>query len=144
MNQLGVSDKRFAYYKKYYPYRMETLERDDYTCRSCGKKAPATILHVHHVDKKGMNNKYRDETVDNSLSNLITLCAYCHGQVHQLSIRPDKYVMYELRKQGLTFEEIGKGFKISRQRVHQILCGRYGKNKSGSKFFIPPIRVLDE
>jgi len=31
--------------------------------------------------------------------------------------------MKKLHKKGLTYEEIGKKYKLSRQRVHQILTG---------------------
>lgn len=49
------------------------LERDKYTCQSCGYNTHKKVLEVHHKNK---NRK------DHALSNLITLCPTCHKEIH--------------------------------------------------------------
>ena len=52
------------------------LERDDWRCQKCGA---VKDLQVHH-------RKHRSQLGDDSLANLVTLCAYCHMEEHgQLS-----------------------------------------------------------
>lgn len=50
-------------------------ERDKWTCQGCGeqRKRWGIHLHVHHKDGNKLNN---------SLSNLVSLCAQCHREVH--------------------------------------------------------------
>lgn len=53
--------------------RHAVYERDNHQCQECGAKN--TELHAHHIiplSKGGANNG----------SNLITLCAVCHSNVH--------------------------------------------------------------
>jgi len=52
------------------------LERDGWRCQECGA---LSNLQVHH-------QTYRSQLGDDSLANLVTLCAYCHMEEHgQLS-----------------------------------------------------------
>jgi len=59
--------------------RKQVLERDRYSCQSCGYNPNSIVigkkmkLHIHHIDKNRKNNV---------LSNLITLCASCHSKLH--------------------------------------------------------------
>ena len=48
------------------------LERDNWRCENCGA---VKDLQVHH-------RKYRSLLGDDSLANLVTLCAYCHLEEH--------------------------------------------------------------
>lgn len=53
--------------------RRECLKRDGYICQGCAVKAG--IKDVHHIipcERGGLS----------VLSNLITLCQECHGQIH--------------------------------------------------------------
>ena len=52
--------------------REAVLKRDDYTCQECGFTC-ATHQEVHHIDGDHNNNE---------MSNLETLCPYCHGTQH--------------------------------------------------------------
>jgi len=51
--------------------RYQILERDKFTCRTCGRSAPEVALHVDHIIpvSKGGNN---------TLENLQTLCVDCN------------------------------------------------------------------
>lgn len=48
-------------------------KRDSNSCQSCGNEDDT--LHVHHIVPLGAGGS-------NARSNLITLCASCHGRVH--------------------------------------------------------------
>ena len=62
------------------------LERDDWRCQKCGA---VKDLQVHH-------RKHRSQLGDDSLANLVTLCAYCHMEEHgQLSY--SKAAMRQIR-----------------------------------------------
>ena len=52
------------------------MDRDGWRCQKCGS---VKDLQAHH-------RKYRSRHGDDSLANLVTLCAYCHMEEHgQLS-----------------------------------------------------------
>ena len=55
--------------------RLEIMERDDFTCVSCGNKEKT--LNVHHKTyRKGAEPwDYEDE-------NFVTYCVDCHGEIH--------------------------------------------------------------
>ncbi|MCH8493936.1 MAG: HNH endonuclease [Idiomarina sp.] len=63
--------------------RVQVLERDSFTCRSCGwntskrqkvdKRSMLELHHITHHVKGGAN----------SVENLITLCNVCHDEVHR-------------------------------------------------------------
>lgn len=53
--------------------RTSCLQRDDYTCQECGSNDD---LEAHHWEP------YRF-CYDNSLDNLVTLCAPCHREMHE-------------------------------------------------------------
>jgi len=54
--------------------RRLVLERDNYECTKCGCDLD---LHVHHIKPVS-----RFPELVNELSNLLTLCAHCHYQLH--------------------------------------------------------------
>ena len=53
--------------------RSDVLQRDHFTCRDCGKKRTNQALEVHHVLP-------RNHSGDNRMTNLVTLCTYCHDR----------------------------------------------------------------
>ena len=91
------------------------LERDNNACKICGSKQH---LDVHHKDNGGYHTK--GSRTNNSLSNLITLCHRCHIKLHFGVIGKDKKIK-TLRDNGMTLQEIANHYKVSRQRIHQIL-----------------------
>ena len=59
---------------EYKLWRKSVLERDSYTCQSCGSKQS---LHAHHILKF---SDFPHKRVD--ISNGITLCKPCHWKAH--------------------------------------------------------------
>jgi len=51
---------------------QKVLQRDKWRCRNCGFRSE---LHVHHI-------VYRSLGGDDSLENLLVLCARCHDGIH--------------------------------------------------------------
>lgn len=62
--------------------RDSILERDKNQCCACGRTNDDMKLNVHHIDGKSYVNGYSLEEVNNSFSNLITLCNSCHHKLH--------------------------------------------------------------
>ena len=56
---------------------QQVLERDGWRCQVCGSRQN---LHVHH-------KQLRSQQGEDEESNLITLCASCHGKLHHSSTR---------------------------------------------------------
>ncbi|GAB3039634.1 HNH endonuclease [Bowmanella dokdonensis] len=69
------------------PIRVETLERDNFSCKVCdwnySKRRPEdkvrNLLELHHIEHHASGGK-------NVLNNLITLCNMCHDEVHRGNI----------------------------------------------------------
>jgi hypothetical protein len=51
--------------------RFEILRRDDFTCRYCGRSAPAVALEVDHVTPRSRGGS-------DHASNLVTACVDCN------------------------------------------------------------------
>ena len=58
--------------KEYSVVRKCVLNRDGWRCQACGS---TKNLQVHHM-------KRRNQLADDAMSNLIALCADCHGKCH--------------------------------------------------------------
>ncbi len=57
----------------YESLRQHVLNRDGWTCQSCGTMSN---LEVHH-------REFRSHSGADSEENLITLCAACHARMHR-------------------------------------------------------------
>jgi len=57
--------------------RREILERDDFTCRFCGRGGRFSdyLLEVHHII-------WRRHGGQDQPSNLMTICVECHDKLH--------------------------------------------------------------
>lgn len=125
--------------------RMRVRIRDAFSCRKCGTQRTLKYvaehkglkLHdVHHLDGEcGKNSRGYDSVAD--LTKLITLCHKCHYSHHQFSKKLAQHhaqrtayqgilsardiEMKDFRSKGLTLQEIGNKYSISRERVRQIL-----------------------
>jgi len=64
-------------YIQYYEWRKVVFERDNYTCRKCGKIGGK--LNAHHVEDYANNPSLRTKP-----SNGVTLCCVCHNNFHHL------------------------------------------------------------
>ena len=59
--------------ERYQQLRKQVLRRDGWQCQICGSRQS---LQVHH-------KQLRSRQGDDALSNLITLCAGCHEELHR-------------------------------------------------------------
>ena len=51
--------------------RFKVLQRDNFTCQYCGRKAPEVVLEVDHIEPYS-------KTKNNDIDNLITSCKECN------------------------------------------------------------------
>ena len=73
MSELRPKDPRLRLDRgAYEALRQQILRRDGWRCQSCGAM---TNLEVHHQE-------FRSQGGSDSEPNLITLCLWCHAQVH--------------------------------------------------------------
>ncbi len=85
--------------------RKVVLERDNFTCISCGHRA-LKWMHVHHVS----------QSEDNDPQNLTTLCVACHAVMHMG--RSLQYGTIEIWKSSLSQVEI---IRASREEIRKGL-----------------------
>lgn len=58
--------------RSYKELHVVILERDGWRCQYCGSRKD---LQVHHIRSRSLLG-------DDAEPNLITLCAYCHREIH--------------------------------------------------------------
>jgi hypothetical protein len=84
--------------------RTKVLERDNYTCQSCGLKTEdGKTIVVHHKDRTGFGKKNKN----NNMDNLITLCVQCHLKTHN----PHTYVGKNKKKDSAFVQNTSRGGK---------------------------------
>lgn len=71
-----ITSKRNRNSHEYREWKKAVFERDNYTCRKCGKRGG--ILNAHHIKSWAYYPNFRF-----SVDNGITLCERCHKQVHR-------------------------------------------------------------
>lgn len=59
--------------------RQISFERDNWKCQICGKSTNEVSLHCHHIEGVAQNPR-----LSNDVKNTVTLCKYCHKEVHKL------------------------------------------------------------
>lgn len=64
---------RRAFLQKYDGNGIPALERDHYTCTSCGFNEYPEVMEIHHIDRDRSNN---------DIDNLQTVCPTCHRLIH--------------------------------------------------------------
>lgn len=84
---------------KWQKRRLEILNRDNFTCQSCG--STDETLHVHHIkyNKDKMYWEYPDDL-------LITLCEECHSTEHLCQTDFLKMEIENFKDMGFTYIEI--------------------------------------
>ena len=105
-------------FRKYCPWAVETLKRDNYKCVECGSD---NSIIVHHIDESRKNGIKK---MNNNLDNLQTLCRFCHADAHKTTMRyvhPGNSLIVEMRQQGKKIGFIADHLGITRQRVSQIM-----------------------
>lgn len=66
--------------------RLEIMQRDNFSCRSCGCKDK--MLHVHHLYYVKGKNPW-----DYPNDAFLTLCEECHNKIHKKSKKPTKDII---------------------------------------------------
>lgn len=116
--------------------RLLILERDNWTCQSCGDKE--SMLHVHHF-RYLPNNKpweYSDEF-------LITLCQYCHKEEEEF-IKSVNAKFVALSRNA--FFPIGKMYRVAHMMatLHFVKPSEYLRlNSLLNQFFEENEETLD-
>jgi hypothetical protein len=98
--------ERFYWYHNKHRFnglRDEVLKRDGYQCGICGTY---NNLIVHHIDGHG----YTNGIPNNSLDNLMTLCKFCHTNLHWWQKKNKMFQTAEdiVRTMGRPVEVMGK------------------------------------
>ena len=57
--------------------RQMVLERDNWTCKICGKTVDEAEIHCHHMDPAAQNPMFQ-----NDMDSCVALCKGCHCWVH--------------------------------------------------------------
>lgn len=71
----GKRYRRYIQSRQWRGIRQRVLERDNHTCQRCGENGrPGNELDVHHLSYARLYNE--------ELSDLLTLCRGCHGDIH--------------------------------------------------------------
>jgi hypothetical protein len=58
--------------------RLEIMERDGWTCKSCGASGDGVTLNVHHAYYESGKAPWEYPT-----DTLVTWCEDCHGKIHE-------------------------------------------------------------
>ena len=77
MPQLAKRPRLKLSFEEYNLLRDCVLERDNWRCQECGSMKN---LQIHHM-------KRRSQLGGDTMPNLITLCANCHGKCHGWGLR---------------------------------------------------------
>jgi len=103
--------------------RKQILSRANGRCERCGKLCKR--LYVHHKDGNGSRSGLPNHTIDN----LIAVCQSCHMELHGITklARNQKLLEYKQKYPKMTNAALGRVFKLSRERVRQILGEVQGK-----------------
>lgn len=104
--------------------------RDRHLCQDCGQKweEGKRKFDIHHLNGLcGKKSRSYDKVSD--MEGLVTLCHKCHFNRPEHTMKSEGFgvstikikEMESMYKERYTLREIGEKYKISRQRVHQLL-----------------------
>lgn len=108
--------------------RIACLMRDDYTCQQCRKQQ--VRLEAHHII-------YREHGGKDTLSNLLTLCAFCHSNLHQgkvtlkvmgVSGHLDQIAQHTMQGKLYLYTTLGKRVPLSTLFGYQTATLRKARN----------------
>jgi len=83
----SIERTKFNNSKEWKKIRIDTFERDNYTCKICNKRGGN--LNAHHIKPYKNNLHHRLD-----INNLVTLCVQCHLKLHHNDNFKNKYKKY--------------------------------------------------
>ena len=112
--------------------RLEIMERDKWTCRSCGKSGENVTLNVHHAYYEAGKApwEYPSEC-------LITYCEDCHIKRHELQ----NLIM--LNMTGTTLATL-KGLEAMSASYHESLQMLYNNSSIEDKDLSAVLEIIDK
>ena len=115
--------------------RYKARERDNFTCKDCGKvwKEGQRQFDVHHLN--GLcGKKSRSYDKISGIDGLITLCHKCHFNRHDWAgrsglsykeiIKRDREIRRKHQLMKYNYASLGREYGLSRQRIFQIVNKR--------------------
>lgn len=119
--------------------REKVRRRDGYRCTSCKRpwKVGTRSFDVHHLHGV-CGQKSRGYDSVNDMDGLITLCHKCHMSKHVDRkkfgkgpiLAPHKDEIARLREQGVSYEVLGKKYRVSGTAVYMFHTGWKAKLKA--------------
>jgi hypothetical protein len=111
--------------------RLEIMERDKWTCQSCGDTE--STLTAHHKSYRNKDGKFADPW-DYTESHLITLCEECHSKEESRLKELQKTLYFDIRamcENAAAIDDVldflrrvfvQKGGRIAGNELHGLLC----------------------
>lgn len=99
--------------------RFRILQRDDFTCRYCGRKAPNVVLevdHLHPVSKGGVN----------AFANLVTACYACNQGKRDSLLTEEQVLRFTPEPPAVVVGRKVVPRQPARRRVPQVMIPVYG------------------
>ena len=120
---IKMSNFNYENHYKFKKNRLKALEKYNYKCQRCGRKAQV----VHHADMS---------TDNHNLDNLVPLCAKCHVKLHKtlkIDARPTwnpRMIEYGMMRMGMDKQNLADAVGINSATLTHILKTGNTKNST--------------
>lgn len=118
--------------------RFRILERDNFTCQYCGRKAPEVTLEVDHITPTSKGGK-------NIATNLITACMSCNRGKGAMEMKPIKEPEHIELPSGEGFKMFPiRNIRMSDKTWNELKKERSLSGLSWNKFILKKIEEHEE